>query len=248
MSRAERAELESAFSNEARRAREAFEAEIKAYDVRLSESTGDLSARHGLEIETLVATHAVALKQAVAAKNGAESSVHELRAEYAKNLEATIETHRHEVEKASRRAAAALELAAKTAKSDSEALDALKATEKTRAGLMYSLEQQRLTLEGEKNALSVELDLTNAELNSFLKLRRREETVQEQVNGLAATYARALRIQQNGLDPNSETQREALTKVGEEIAAAQQASIPTWAYYAIGVATALLPRLFGGVL
>jgi hypothetical protein len=245
---AERAELESAFSNEARRAREAFEAEIKAYDVRLSESTGDLSARHGLEIETLVATHAVALKQAVAAKNGAESSVHELRAEYAKNLEATIETHRHEVEKASRRAAAALELAAKTAKSDSEALDALKATEKTRAGLLSSLEQQRLTLEGEKNALSVELDLTNAELNSFLKLRRREETVQEQVNGLAATYARALRIQQNGLDPNSETQREALTKVGEEIAAAQQASIPTWAYYAIGVATALLPRLFGGVL
>ena len=113
---------------------------------------------------------------------------------------------------------------------------------------MSSLEQQRLTLEGEKNALSVELDLTNAELNSFLKLRRREETVQEQVNGLAATYARALRIQQNGLDPNSETQREALTKVGEEIAAAQQASIPTWAYYAIGVATALLPRLFGGVL
>ena len=114
--------------------------------------------------------------------------------------------------------------------------------------LVAELEAQRATLEGEKNALSVELDATSAELTQFLKLRAREDTVAEQVASLEKAYAEALRIESAGLDPEDAKQREALEKVGETVAREQRAAIPTWAYYAVGVATALLPRLFGGAL
>ena len=159
-----------------------------------------------------------------------------------------MEKHRAATEAASASAKAALEDAAKKAQSDSDALNALKATDLERIELITSLEQQKVSLEGEKNALSVELEVTNAELTNFLKLRKREDTVVEEINSLKEAYASAVRIQQSGLDPKDEKQREQLEKVGEDVAAAQKASIPTWAYYAVGVATALLPRLFGGAL
>ena len=76
----------------------------------------------------------------------------------------------------------------------------------------------------------------------------REDTVAEQVASLEKAYAEALRIESAGLDPADAKQREALEKVGEAVAREQRAAIPTWAYYAVGVATALLPRLFGGAL
>ena len=88
---AERAELETAFSDEAKRAREAFETEIKAYNQRLSESSGDLSTRHAEEIEKLVAEHAEALSAAFAAKDGTESQVEQIRNEYEQKLEETME-------------------------------------------------------------------------------------------------------------------------------------------------------------
>ena len=151
-----------------------------------------------------------------------------------------------ETEAASETSRVALEDAAKKA---SESLRSLRdETDEARASLLAELESQRAALEGEKNALSVELDATSAELTQFLKLRKREDTVAEQVASLEKAYAEALRIEAAGLDPEDAKQREALEKVGDAVARGQQASIPTWAYYAVGLATALLPRLFGGAL
>ena len=235
-----------AFADESARARAAFEAEIRAYDARLSESSRELSATHAGEIERLVAEHAAALSAAVAEKASAEDDAAAARAEYEATLASTLERHAAETEAASEKARAALDDAARAA---DESLASLRdETDAARAELVAELEAQRAALEGEKNALSVELDATSAELTQFLKLRAREDAVAEQVASLEKAYAEALRIESAGLDPEDAKQREALEKVGETVAREQRAAIPTWAYYAVGVATALLPRLFGGAL
>jgi hypothetical protein len=82
-----------------------------------------------------------------------------------------------------------------------------------------------------------------------LKLGRREKAVAEEVKKISAAYEKALTFEIDKLDPEDAKQREALAKVGEEVAKANKnAKIPTWAYYALGVSTVVLPRLFVGAL
>ena len=124
-----------------------------------------------------------------------------------------------------------------------------------RAELAARLEKQIEALRGEKNAALMEVtevlrekDEIAAKLENFLRLGRRSEDVAAEVANIREAYRRALDIGPDALDPDDAAQRGALQEVGRAVAEVQEAKIPKWAYYALGVSATLLPRLFGGIL
>lgn len=115
--------------------------------------------------------------------------------------------------------------------------------------------ESREVLITEKEVLITERVNSEKKLADFLELYGRERKVLEgsrqvasELDAIKKAYAMALNIDVSNLDPENKEQQKELEAVGAAVAGGQAKSIPIWAYYALGIATALLPRIFGGGL
>ena len=269
---ADRAKLEEMFRAEADRSRKAFEDEIALYDQRLLKSSSELTAKHEEEVQQLLAKHASELSAVRAQMEGSvgreaelETEMQAMRADFEQQLEQLLEKHRIELDEAAATAKMMLQNAERAASSSVE--QAKKDSEKERQILVQQLEKQMSMLRVEVETVTTsreetlrqltvvqtEKENSDKKLADFLELYGRERKVLEEsrqvateLDAIKKAYAMALNIDVSNLDPENAEQRKELEAVGAAVAGGKPGQVPIWAYYALGVATALLPRILGG--
>lgn len=271
---ADRAKLEELFRAEAARSRKAFEDEISLYDQRLLESSSTLTAEHQVEVQVLLTTHATQmsvlrteLEASAVSGSELEAQMNAMRADFESKFEALLQKHGLELDQAAAAAKAMLQNAERQA--SSTVAQARKDSELERMALVEKLEKQMTMLRVEVetvtesrtetllqlNTVKTEKIQSEQKLSDLLELYGRERKVLEdtgvvarELDAIKKAYAMALNIDVSNLDPEDKAQRAELEKVGQAVAGGQRGPIPIWAYYALGVATALLPRILGGGL
>ena len=232
--------LNQQFENEAERARAEFEAQIKAYDQKLLDKSRDLTTRHERETKDLLARHAAEMRAKSTALDAEMKKSADVRAEMAQmratheaQFEAALATHAKELDRTVQYAKTALaEVSERAATRVASARDE---SDGDRAALVKKIEERVESLTDERDAFKA-----RAVTDDAYWLANELESVKQ-------AYALTVDVDLTTLDPEDEAQRRQLEAAGEVAAKGLNGIVvPVWGYYALGLATALLPRIIAG--
>ena len=232
--------LNQQFENEAERARAEFEAQIKAYDQKLLDKSRDLTTRHERETKDLLARHAAEMRAKSTALDAEMKKSADVRAEMAQmratheaQFEAALATHAKELDRTVQYAKTALaEVSERAATRVASARDE---SDADRAALVKKIEERVESLTDERDAFKA-----RAVTDDAYWLANELESVKK-------AYALTVDVDLTTLDPEDEAQRRQLEAAGEVAAKGLNGIVvPVWGYYALGLATALLPRIIAG--
>ena len=235
--------LDRQFKNEAKRARDEFDAQIKAYDQKLLDTSRDLTARHEQETKDLLAAHASEMEAKQAALDAESRTAEEVRAEMARmrqtheaEFKAALARHADELEDTARKAKAALLEVTERAVEQVEAARNDAAAD--RAAAVEKLEKRIDSLVGERD---------DAVARARRAVTDDAHWLANELECIKKAYALAEDVDLSTVDPEDETQRKRLEAAGEVAAKGLNGiEVPVWGYYALGLATALLPRIIAG--
>ena len=232
--------LNRQFENEAARARAEFEAQIKTYDQKFLDTSRDLTTRHERETKDLLARHAAEMRAKSTALDAEMKKSADVRAEMAQmratheaQFEAALATHAKELDRTVQYAKTALaEVSERAATRVASARDE---SDADRAALVKKIEERVESLTDERDAFKA-----RAVTDDAYWLANELESVKQ-------AYAITVDVDLTTLDPEDEAQRRQLEAAGEVAAKGLNGIVvPVWGYYALGLATALLPRIIAG--
>lgn len=232
--------LNQQFENEAERARAEFEAQIKTYDQKFLDTSRDLTTRHERETKDLLARHAAEMRAKSTALDAEMKKSADVRAEMAQmratheaQFEAALATHAKELDRTVQYAKTALvEVSERAATRVASARDE---SDADRAALVKKIEERVESLTDERDAFKA-----RAVTDDAYWLANELESVKQ-------AYAITVDVDLTTLDPEDEAQRRQLEAAGEVAAKGLNGIVvPVWGYYALGLATALLPRIIAG--
>lgn len=232
--------LNRQFENEAARARAEFEAQIKTYDQKFLDTSRDLTTRHERETKDLLARHAAEMRAKSTALDAEMKKSADVRAEMAQmratheaQFEAALATHAKELDRTVQCAKTALvEVSERAATRVASARDE---SDADRAALVKKIEERVESLTDERDAFKA-----RAVTDDAYWLANELESVKQ-------AYAITVDVDLTTLDPEDEAQRRQLEAAGEVAAKGLNGIVvPVWGYYALGLATALLPRIIAG--
>ena len=232
--------LNQQFENEAARARAEFEAQIKAYDQKLLDTSRDLTTRHERETKDLLARHAAEMRAKSTALDAEMKKSADVRAEMAQmratheaQFEAALATHAKELDRTVQYAKTAL--AEVSERAATRVTSARNESDADRAALVKNIEERVESLTDERDAFKA-----RAVTDDAYWLANELESVKK-------AYALTVDVDLTTLDPEDEAQRRQLEAAGEVAAKGLNGIVvPVWGYYALGLATALLPRIIAG--
>ena len=232
--------LNRQFENEAARARAEFEAQIKAYDQKLLDTSRDLTTRHERETKDLLARHAAEMRAKSTALDAEMKKSADVRAEMAQmratheaQFEAALATHAKELDRTVQYAKTAL--AEVSERAATRVTSARNESDADRAALVKNIEERVESLTDERDAFKA-----RAVTDDAYWLANELESVKK-------AYALTVDVDLTTLDPEDEAQRRQLEAAGEVAAKGLNGIVvPVWGYYALGLATALLPRIIAG--
>jgi chromosome segregation ATPase len=226
----------------------------------------DVGATKTAEMEQLkseLSSLQTELSQALAnAKNQKEGEIARLSAEFESRYTAMQQKHQREIDELARQALA--DVSGAETRADAAESELVRLRAETKDVSVYK--SQIETSEKQLIVVREKLGATEKKLADFLALYGEERKVLEESRKIAdeldrikRRYATSMDIDESTIDEISSKVTESLEKAddGEKMQAMMDGrakgdtvvdvnDIPVWAYYALGVATAILPRIIAG--